>query len=98
MVCTPLPGMAKLMASLPGRALASRIACRNEPGPASAMLVTRKVESSVRSSTRSNRGPKRTLRPVVAGRLGRYRRRGRGAESPDDVMELGAVFIAGGRG
>ena len=40
----------------PVAALESRIAWRNEPGPLSAVLVTRKVERRVRSSIHSRRG------------------------------------------
>lgn len=42
-VCTPEPGMLKLMVSAPGLAFASRIACRKVPGPLLAVLVTVKV-------------------------------------------------------
>src|SRR5829696_212905 len=43
MVWAPLPGMSNSMASAPGVALASRIACRSEPAPESLVLVTVKV-------------------------------------------------------
>ena len=38
-VWAPQPGMLKWIASRPGCALASRIALRSEPGPASAVFV-----------------------------------------------------------
>ena len=50
----------------PVAALESRIAWRSEPGPLSAVLVTRKVDSSVRSSISSNRGRKRKLLELAA--------------------------------
>src|SRR5262249_55289279 len=40
-VCTEPPGMSKAIVSRPGALLASRIAWRSEPGPESAVLVTR---------------------------------------------------------
>src|SRR5215467_9129219 len=39
-VCTPLPGMLKWIVSVPTLALASVIACRSDPAPLSAVLVT----------------------------------------------------------
>src|SRR5260370_42451611 len=52
-------GMAKMIESAPGVALASRIACRSEPAPLSAVVVTVKtVEGVVRSSSVSIRGRK----------------------------------------
>jgi hypothetical protein len=48
-VFTAAPGMLKLIVSRPGKAalLASRIACRNEPAPASLILVTRNVAGAI---------------------------------------------------
>src|SRR5688572_2771641 len=43
--CGPDPGMLNLMAWIPGPALASKIACRNEPAPLSLTLVTVKEGS-----------------------------------------------------
>src|SRR5262245_29305784 len=43
-------------ASAPGWALASRIACRNEPAPLSLVFVTRKLLRSVRFSSDSKTG------------------------------------------
>ncbi len=43
MVWTPSPGMAKVIRSTAGLALASRIACLSEPGPLSAVVVTTKL-------------------------------------------------------
>src|SRR4051794_32042368 len=40
MVWTPAPGTANRIVSGPGWALVSRIACRSEPTPASAVVVT----------------------------------------------------------
>src|SRR5262245_18593409 len=54
------PG-AKAMSSAPGRALASRIACRSEPAPLSPRFRTVKVLSTVLSSRASSRGTKRCL-------------------------------------
>jgi hypothetical protein len=43
MVRTPEPGMLKAMVSKPELALASRIACRSDPAPASLVLVTVRI-------------------------------------------------------
>src|SRR5436309_3017217 len=41
MVCTPSPGMLKVIVSTtPALAFESRIACRNDPDPVSSVLVT----------------------------------------------------------
>src|SRR5262245_19518707 len=58
MVRTPAPGTLKAIRSAPGLALASRIACLNDPAPPSAVLVTVKVAvaGTARSSSRSRRG------------------------------------------
>src|SRR5437016_3481797 len=47
MVCTPLPGILNSITTslVEVSALASRMACRSEPGPLSAVLVTVKVEA-----------------------------------------------------
>src|SRR5215468_3678732 len=42
-VWMPVPGMLNAIMSAPGFALASRIACRREPGPLSLVLVTGNV-------------------------------------------------------
>ena len=42
----PAPGMLKLIVCAPGAALASRTACRNEPGPPSLVLLTSNVVSA----------------------------------------------------
>src|SRR5262245_18538639 len=55
MVCTPPPPMSKAIALAPVAALATRIAWRSDPGPASAVLVTRKVDRLRRSSSASSR-------------------------------------------
>src|SRR3989339_1266711 len=39
-VCGPVPGMSKMILSVPGLALASSKAWRNEPGPELSVLVT----------------------------------------------------------
>ena len=58
------PGMVKSMSSVPVVVLASMIACRSEPGPASAVVVTLKVASSCRASIASTptRHPARRTR------------------------------------
>ena len=53
MVCTPLPGMLKLMAFGPLAAFELMIAWRRLPAPLSLMLVTVKVESIWRPSSGS---------------------------------------------
>src|SRR5262245_14177709 len=53
-VCRPPPGMLNAMVSKPALALASRIACRSEPAPLSAVVETVKVLGTVRSSRRSH--------------------------------------------
>ena len=45
-VCNPPPPMLKPTVSAPGLALASRIACRNEPAPAFAVVITVKTASN----------------------------------------------------
>ena len=50
----------------PTAALESRIACRSEPGPLSSVLLTRKVDSRVRSSIHSTRGRSRKIVPLNA--------------------------------
>jgi hypothetical protein len=59
-------------------ALESRIAWRREPGPLSAVLVTVKVDSSVRSSMTSRRGRSRnSVQRLAVFRTIARRRRGR---------------------
>src|SRR5262249_43106548 len=60
----PLAAGAKAIRSAPGLALASRTACRSEPGPLSARFLTVKVLGTVRSSSRStlNRAARARLR------------------------------------
>src|SRR5262245_21024748 len=55
MVCGPEP-MAKWIVSKPGLALASRRACRSEPGPLSAAVVTVRAAGAQRPSSASSRG------------------------------------------
>src|SRR5262249_58793562 len=76
-VCTPGPGMSKSIALVaPTALLESRIAWRIEPGPLSPVFVTRKVDSTVRSSSHSKR---RTIRRAPLGEGGGVvRRRPRG--------------------
>src|SRR5438270_131699 len=50
--------MANWIVSAPGLALASRIACRSEPVPLSAVFVTVKVEGMQRSSRHASLGRK----------------------------------------
>ena len=50
MTCAPPPAMLNWMTSAPGAALASRIAWRSVPAPASAVLVTPNVAISSRRS------------------------------------------------
>src|SRR5437870_1296777 len=45
-VCTPGPTIQNLMVSSPGVLLASRICCRNEPGPLSLVFVTVRPETT----------------------------------------------------
>ena len=52
---------------LPVAAFESRIAWRSEPGPLSAVVLTRKLERSVRSSMTSTRGRSRKIVPAEAG-------------------------------
>src|SRR5262245_29798006 len=67
-VCMPSPGMANSIVFVPPpvAVLASRMAWRSEPGPLSAVVVTRKLERTVRSSSQSKRSPCRR-RPPRAG-------------------------------
>src|SRR5437868_8947997 len=50
---TPRPGMLKVMSSSAGLVLASMIACRSDPAPLSAVLVTTKFVNSSRGSNAS---------------------------------------------
>ena len=66
-VWTPGPGISKSIVFVaPVAALESRIAWRSEPGPLSPVLLTRKVDSSVRSSITSRRGRSRKIVPLNA--------------------------------
>ncbi len=69
-VCTPEPGIAKAMSSLPGFAFAERIAWRSEPAPESLVLVTVKVAAD---STAARSTPRTTrvllIRRVLQGRV-----------------------------
>ena len=68
-VCTPRPGKLNEIVSAPGLVFAWRIAQRNEPGlPSSLVLVTWKVDSTQRSSSRSTIGPKPRGRLTVERR------------------------------
>ena len=76
----PGPGWRSRSCSVPPvAALESRIACLKEPGPLSAVVFTRNVDSSVRSSMNSTTGRRRKLvplnAPTLALRLERRRRR-----------------------
>src|SRR5262245_46159355 len=80
MTWLPAPGMLKRMVSAPGLALALVMAWRNDPGPASLVLLTVKTAGAVRSSRRSNRGRaegqwaiERRERMVRVGSLGERR-------------------------
>src|SRR5262249_9106542 len=55
-VIVPATPGAKVMASAPGAALALTIACRSDPGPASASVVTRNVAGARRPSSASRAG------------------------------------------
>src|SRR5438876_296124 len=76
-VCTPVPGMLKLMSSTPGAAFASLIAWRREPAPASAVVVTTKLANSTRGSTDSITAAGRTGASAIGGALRRCRDHGR---------------------
>src|SRR6185295_13043389 len=72
-VCTPEPPILKRIASAPGSALASRIACLREPGPLSFTFVTLRVLllSSVTRSVSTRKvplcwTPKRNWRLMLA--------------------------------
>src|SRR2546427_9718021 len=54
-VCTPPPPMLKSIVSWPALALLSRIACRSDPEPSFAPVVTVKAEGRVRSPRDSTR-------------------------------------------
>ena len=54
----PAPETLNVIVLAPPAALASRIACRSDPGPVSAVLVTAKV-AAIASETQ---GPKMTIR------------------------------------
>src|SRR5262249_3639225 len=60
--------LSKLIVSAPGEALASRIACRNEPGPASLALITVKTAGATRPSRACTRSLARTSEALRAGR------------------------------
>src|SRR5262249_14582125 len=70
-VCAPPWPMSNAIVFEPGSALASRIAWRNDPGPLSSVVVTRKVESNNRSSRGWREGRKEG---GPGGRLGRLLR------------------------
>ena len=59
-----VPSTLKSIVSGPGCWLAAMIAWRSDPGPASAVLLTRNVESKVRSSIHSTRGRSRKSVPL----------------------------------
>ena len=85
-----LAGIAKSIVFVPAvAALESRIAWRSEPGPLSAVVVTRKVDSKVRSSIASSRGRRRKSVPENAGASLRVRRR------EEDLRERGWRFRMG---
>src|SRR5579883_2181793 len=52
-VCASAPGMSKMIVSRPGWALASRIACRSDPSPPSAVLITAYTDRRRRSASAS---------------------------------------------
>src|ERR1017187_10418614 len=69
MVCTPAPGMLKVMTSAPGLLLALAMAWLNEPAPELAVLVTTKVVaraelSGKTSATATN--PRQLLQPTIS--------------------------------
>src|SRR4051812_44200674 len=78
-------GMAKLIVSAPGLALASRIACRSEPAPLSSVLATVKTAGTHRSSSPSSRGRNRGGWAAGRGRL-RDRRAARGRSQEETRM------------
>src|SRR5579872_311779 len=63
-VWTPLPAILKTMRFWPGVPLASRIACRNEPRPLSAVFKTVKVDRRSRFSSSSIIGRKKRMRII----------------------------------
>src|ERR1051325_3516957 len=79
---TPEPGMLKAMVSVPVAALASRIACRREPGPLSFVLMTVKVVAAKADGSQLEWRPGNRSQPVKAikasdtTRLRRVRDRG----------------------
>src|SRR5262245_32704814 len=66
MVCTPAPGMLKVMVSASPLALASRIACRKEPAPLSLVFVTTKGAAGVIVVEDRNCGPEKPVEPSPA--------------------------------
>src|SRR6516162_9063268 len=56
MVCTPEPAMLKAIVSSPACWLALKMAWRSEQAPLSLTLVTKKVDSNIRSSSASKPG------------------------------------------
>src|SRR5258706_8904381 len=53
MVCSPAPGMAKVMVSVPALPLASRMAWRSEPAPRSSVFVTGNVAACAPAALRT---------------------------------------------
>src|SRR3954447_12279875 len=67
MVCSPAPGIAKLIVSVPAAVFASMMACRNVPAPESATLLTTNVaaDALVASSITTTNKPRPYARRVA---------------------------------